>query len=299
LHDNVKKKRQQTWPLVAGAVLGALLAASGVLEPGAPDLPGDRVAVVNGVPVSKSDYLGYLDLLARDKRNPMTTEDRRHVLERIIEEKLLIDRGLNIDLPHSDPKVRKTIVNAMIQIAISEASSEEPTDAELADFYTATIDYFTAPARVQVRRMVFRGDNAAQRAQLAHRQLSGDNWLTVQAEFADTDILALPNSPLPVSKLRGYLGPTLTEAALALPPQSFSPPLAEQSGYSILQLLALQAGVPRPLEEIRDQVVREFQRRAGDAALRDYLQQLRRGADISIDEDFLQQLDTLDVANDG
>ncbi|MCZ6830901.1 MAG: peptidylprolyl isomerase [Gammaproteobacteria bacterium] len=281
--------------LVMGALLGAILAASGVLEAPKPELGNELVASVNGEYISKSDYLGYLDLLARDKRNPMSAADRRHVLDRIIEEKLLIERGLGIGLPYSDPKIRKSIVDAMIQTIISDVSSAEPDRSNLQEFYHQNSNYFASLARIRVQRMVFRGEDAQQRAQAAYASLSAEDWHTVARKMADTDILSLPGSMLPISKLRGYLGPTLTELALNLPVGGYSPPHADQAGYTILQLLDLQRSEPQPLEKIREQVLREFQRRADDNALREYLQELREAADISIDEEFLERLESASV----
>ena len=283
--------------LIAGALLGAALAASGILETPSPTLGKDLVASVNGKFISKADYLGYLDLLARDKRNPMTTTDRRHVLDRIIEEKLLLDRGLGIDLPYSDPRVRKAIVNAMIQTIISDVSTAEPDPKQLREFYQENSKYFASPAQIQVQRMVFRGADARQRAEAAHARLGAEEWDSVAATMADKDILSLPGSRLPISKLRGYLGPTLTDLALNLSVGGFSAPQADQAGFTIVKLLALQHSEPLELEKIREQVLREFQRRAGDDALRDYLEELRDAADIRIDEQFLRQLDQLEPSS--
>jgi hypothetical protein len=280
--------------LAAGALIGALLAATGLLD-WQDDKPGDNVvARINDLSIRKGDYLGYLDLVSRDKRNPMTEQDRRHVLDRIIEEKLLIERGLALDLPHSDPKVRKTIVNAMIETIVSDASSAEPDDAELEEFYLDNQNYFALPARVQLRRMVFRGDQARSRASEARQKLQAMEWNQVESEYADRDILSLPGSPLPLSKLRGYLGPSLTESALALEPGQYSEPLADQAGYTIVWLQDVQKSEPQPLQAIREQVAREFQRRASDAALRSYLDQLRREAEVVVDEAFLSELTRLD-----
>jgi parvulin-like peptidyl-prolyl isomerase len=281
--------------LVAGAVLGALLAATGLLESSDALLPADQVALVNGQPITKADFLGYLELLARDKRNPLDDSDRRHVLDRVIEERLMVDRGLELGLPHSDPAVRKTIVNAMIQLAIADSANVEPDERALAEFFDANRAYFTPADRLQLRRLVFRGEGSASRATEAHRRLATEDWAAVATELADTDLLSLPSSPLPVTKLRGYLGPSLTDAALQLPPGSISEPIADQGGYTILQVLSHQGDAAPPLPSIREQVAREYRRRAGDQALRDYLEGLRRHADVSVDEEFLAGLNRLDA----
>jgi hypothetical protein len=142
-----------------------------------------------------------------------------------------------------------------------------------------------------VQRMVFRGADARQRALAAHASLGEQGWQRVAESMADKDILSLPASMLPVSKLAGYLGPTLTELALNLPIGGYSTPQAEQAGYSILLLVDLQRSEKQPLADVREQVLREFQRRAGDEALREYLDELREAANIGIDETFLERLD--------
>ncbi|WP_279243344.1 peptidyl-prolyl cis-trans isomerase [Candidatus Litorirhabdus singularis] len=282
--------------LVAGAIVGILLASTGVLESN-PNTPAKEVlAQVNNERIDKAEYLAYLDLLARDKRNAMTSADRRHLLDRLIEEKLLLQRAVEIGVPFSDPTVRKTIINAMIATVTSDSASAAVDTEQLMRFYQQNQTYFAQPMRAQVRRMVFRGEQAQARSSAAEQALlNGQDWQRVQHKMADTDILALPSSPLPVSKLRGYLGPTLADAALELAPGAISAPLTEQAGFTILQLIDLQAGPAPPLAQVEERVLREYQRRAADQALRDYLNDLRGGADVSIDEAFLEQLDRLDA----
>lgn len=164
--------------LLAGVLAGALLATTGLLEPATAN-HSNAAAVVNGAVISKSDYLSYLDLMARDKRNPMTDEDRRHVLNRLIEEKLLIERALAIGLPAADSRVRKTIVNAMIQTAANEADMSAPSSGDISDFYSVNLAYFSSPTRISVRRMVFRGDDALDRANAAHEKLAGGGRVRV------------------------------------------------------------------------------------------------------------------------
>ncbi len=285
----MERPRSSELLLLAGALVGALLATTGLLEPATAN-HHNAAAVVNGKVISKTDYLSYLDLMARDKRSPMTEEDRRHVLNRLIEEKLLIQRALDIGLPAADSRVRKAIVNAMIQTAANEADMSEPSSDDINDFYNENLAYFSSPTRISVRRMVFRGNDALTRANAAHEKLASGDWTAVESEFADQDILALPSSLLPVSKLRGYIGPAKTEAVALLTPGSYTPPLVEQGGYTILLLQDSQLSSAPPLAEMHEQVLREYQRRGRDTAVRRYLDQLRTEADVSVDETFLAEL---------
>ena len=114
------------WAL--GTALGIVLAASGAFSP-ATELAGasgDVIARVNERSIRTDTYERARALVATDKRNPMSDADRAHVLRRLIEEELLIQRGETIGLVDLDPTVRKSIVAAMIQSIVAQSESEKP-----------------------------------------------------------------------------------------------------------------------------------------------------------------------------
>ena len=59
-------------------------------------------------------YEMQLEGLANDKRSPLTNEDREYVLERMIEEELLIKRAIDLGMLENNPMARGTIVQQMI-----------------------------------------------------------------------------------------------------------------------------------------------------------------------------------------
>ena len=279
--------------LAIGALCGFVLAASGLLESGPPGMT-DAIATVNNESISKEDYLNYLSLLAKDKRNPITAEDRRHVLNRMIEEKLIIERGLAIGLAQSDPNIRKVITNAMIATITADTAAQQADEDTLRKFYRQNQQYFSQPPRLQLQRMIFHLDNkntALYQARLAYQRVAaGEDFFSVKQQLSSPEVLSIPNSPLPPNKLRQYIGPALTEAALAMQSGTISEPLEDGNGYTLLYVTGNETAQARPFDEIKDLVASEYRRRAGDNMLRDYLQRLREQADIRIDEKFLSQL---------
>jgi len=83
--------------------------------------------------------------VATDKRDPLTAEDRAHVLERLIEEELLVQRGLTLGLARQDRRVRADLTATVIDGVVSDASEGEPSDDELTAFYAANRDFFAGP----------------------------------------------------------------------------------------------------------------------------------------------------------
>lgn len=98
-----------TGVLAAGALLGLAAAGAALLAPraGPAALPDDVVAVVNGAPVRSADYRRAVAALAADRRDPLGDADRRFVLERLVDEELLVQRALELGLARHDRRVRK------------------------------------------------------------------------------------------------------------------------------------------------------------------------------------------------
>jgi parvulin-like peptidyl-prolyl isomerase len=61
-----------------------------------------------------------------------------------------------------------------------------------------------------------------------------------------------------------------------------SEPVRSGAGFHVLQVLERQADAAPPLEQIAEQVLAEYRRRAGEHALRAYLDELRSRADIEV-----------------
>ena len=96
------------------------------------------IVSINGHPLYQSDWDLALQALAMNKRNEIAEEESLIVLERLIDEQLLLQRGLEIDLPQTEGMVRKSIVNAMIDKIVIEGEISEATDNDLKSFYEDT-----------------------------------------------------------------------------------------------------------------------------------------------------------------
>ena len=276
--------------LAGGAVLGALLAAAGLTAPGAGALPPDVVALVNQSPIRTEDYVRMCEAVAGDRKAPLEEADKQRVLDRLIEEELLVQRGLTLDLPRLDRRVRADLTQTVIDSIASQASQHEPTEQELQAFYDAHRDVFAGPGRLRVHQVFIRvtapSDPAAlaRADQAAQRLRAGESIDAVQASLGDPPLAALPDTPLPPTKLRDYLGPTALRTALELDVNEVSDPVRSGTGYHVLQVVERQADSAPTLEEVRPQVLSEYRRQASEQALRNYLDELRAGADVKMRE---------------
>jgi hypothetical protein len=281
----VSPARRARWLLLAGAALGIGLAGAGLLAPEAPSLTpeGDEIARVNGVPIAREDYTRALARIEADLAGRPDDAARRHVLERLIDDELLVQRGVALGLVESDAVVRKALASAVIASVVADASSAVPDDAELEAFYAANAKYFARPGRARIARITVRdGPDADARLRAALDALvAGTAPVEVRARFGDADAGILPDALLPEAKLRELLGPTQSGVALALEPGAHSAPQAEAGSRSILVSLEREPARSPALDEIRPQIEAEWTRRAGERALAAYLAELRGDAVIS------------------
>ena len=263
--------------LVAGLVIGLLAAFYSVLTPTF-ETSVDNVASVNGTPISREKYLSHLQALAADKKDPMTEADARFVLERIIEEELLVQRGLEVGLVDSDRRTRAAIVEAMISMTTADAESKQPTKEDIENFYENNRAYFSGSASLRVQQWVVTDQDSAE--QLRQRLNDGEDVSELREKVSMPAVMNPPNALLPLAKLREYIGPTAAENLARQEPGFVSEPQSYGSGYRLFHLLERRAAEAPALESIRDQVEAELVRRRGDQSLREYFDWLKGRSEI-------------------
>ena len=278
--------------LAIGAGAGVALAATGLVASSVTrgrGLPPGAVARVNGALVRGDDYARSLDALERDRRAGREPADRRLVLGRLIDEELLVQRGLELGLARQDARVRRDLTAAVIDAVVTEHEDGTPSDAELEAFYRRERDFFARPGRLRVRQLWCRADTAADapsaeaRARAAAASLrAGEDFAGVRARLGDPEIAPLPDALLSPAKLLDHLGPTALRAALELEAGAVSDPVRSATGYHVLQVIEREAEWVPPREEVADEVVAEYRRRRGERALRAYLDALRARAEVEI-----------------
>ena len=124
-----------------GAALGLALAALDLVgaRHDAASLPDGAIAVVDGVPIPTSDYERALAALSADRRSALDDDDRRRVLDRLVDEELLVQKGLDLGLPRRDRRVRSDIVASVVESVVAEAATREPSSAEVETSSPSTV----------------------------------------------------------------------------------------------------------------------------------------------------------------
>jgi peptidylprolyl isomerase len=280
--------------LAIGAAAGLALSAASLLTQGEEvvALPEGAVASVNGVAILREDYQRAVAALASDLRAPLAADDRTRVLDRLIEEELLVQHALSLGLARSDRRVRSDLVAAVLGSINASTDGTQPDPGEVERFYREERGYFASPGRLRVAQVFVAAEprraeaEAQARAQEAARRLhAGEPLESVKSQLGDEEIAPLPDAALPPAGLRSTLGPALLAAALELEVGASSDPLRSPQGYHVLQLREREATRTPPLAEIEEQVRAEIRRRAGDRALRERLDELRARGEVRVEQE--------------
>lgn len=276
--------------LAAGAVLGIGLAAAGLLGSGSEraDL-GDAIAVVNGQPLPRDAFERFVAAVEAERRTAeLPLAERQRLLDRLVDEELLLQHGIGLGLARHEPTARRVIVQSVIAAVTGAAEAREPESAELREFHARHPERFVWPGRVEIEALsvpVADGEDAAAReraAEVAAALAGGRPLEELRAAWTDVAVPPLPGGPLPLETVRRYLGPTAALRAAELEPGVVSEPFRAASGYLVLRVLARAPEQVLPFEEVAEQVRAEWLREQGEQALVRFLADLRAAADLRV-----------------
>jgi len=267
-----------------GLIIGILLAALAIVEKN--NITDQNwAAKIEDQLIPYERYQMQLEGLAKDKRSPLTNRDKEYVLERMIEEELLIKRAIDLGMLENNPMARGTIVQQMIKNIVTEGSRTEPQENELIEFFQENIGFFTKANRLRVRQIYFSkddfGDAVVEKAKDAFIRLNkGENFEEV-ALSGSKSALKIPDTLMNLSKVREYIGPSLMREAQLLKPGYSSAPNKVSGGYKIIYLVDREDATQPEYSNIRSTVLSEFLKRRDDQSLRKYLDNLKNWYDVT------------------
>ncbi|MDP6375523.1 MAG: peptidylprolyl isomerase [Pseudomonadales bacterium] len=211
-------------------------------------------------------------------------------ITRVVDEELLIQRGLELDLARQHNGARSTLLQAVTQVVVAENLGVEPTEDELRGYFETNPGRFSSPDALQVERILFSGhehgrEEARLRSARAYQQLlQGEAFAIVRARLGDEDLVLMPEVALIPRQLNQHIGPSLLRAAMGLADGQISKPVEVGQNLYVLRVVRRIDGAPLAYDDVRKRVVSEYRRELDRASLRAYLEWLRARADIRYTE---------------
>jgi len=286
--------------LAAGALAGIALAAGALLREGAPadpapPPPGDAVAWVDGEPISREAFARLVAQVARQRGQlELDAATRRELLERLIDEELLLREGLALGLARREPTARRAIVSAVAEGIGAAAGSVEPSAEELERLYAETREQWRRPGAVRIETALVpvpAGSGPAEESEALARARALAEAVRAGAPLAERAAAhgARASTPTPepvlLGALRDRLPPPVYEALGGLPAGAVTEPVRSAEGWWVVRLAERTPDEIPPLEAIASELRNLWVQRQHERALRAHLDALRERVEIRIAED--------------
>ena len=261
--------------LIAGGLAGLLAAGYGILRQADSGdvLPANVVAQVNDQVISRDRYDR---ALARLITYGAADDERALLLQRLVDDELLVQRALELGMVRSDTAVRNAMVDSLIASVTAEADAASPTDEELERYLADNTEHFSFVASVAVAAWQTDDESIAQ---------SFITSLRNDGEVAISDLIAaipdLPPGLMAIEILRDYLGPGIAAAAADMPVGS-SAVFARRGRWLVVKVLEKKTAAYNDLNSIRNRVLLDFRRRQAEQTLSDYIDELRHRTDVHV-----------------
>ena len=253
------------------------------------------VATVNGESISEEQFLKYAINLGANLDSEEDINILELLLERMIEEELLVQRGIELSLHKNDIEVRKTIIQQVIAFII-QVEDAQPDEEELINYFQKNINKYKPTELIHVNSIFVESNNEGSillgseydfKSQKdlfdkIYSQLSFKSFSEVKNEFNQPQIVELPNKTISLKDCRLYLNNKVCNEIILLENEEISQPIFYQNGYFIFQMIEKKRAEidGNFFEKVRDKVLFDYLNQKDDQKLIDYIKYLKNNADI-------------------
>jgi parvulin-like peptidyl-prolyl isomerase len=227
-------------------------------------------------------------------------QQREKVLRDMINEELLMQRGLEIDLPSYDPDVRNALVAGVELEVTAEVLAQQPTNEELRAYYEKHTDRYSSEGVMRLRDLVVKSEagSIAQvraKAQEAANAIRGGQALDAviqryglvdSGHFVDAGHVDLGD--IYQFAVHAKVDPALEKAILPLKAGGVSDPVEESDGAHVVVMLKHVFPLPESFEEALNRVWTDVKTDAQNKVRAANIDYLRGRGDIMVAPDYAQ-----------
>ncbi len=253
--------------LVAG---GLLFAVYGWLNRGSVSAP-------NVVRITTAEVSWLKETWARQWQRPPSEQELRGLVTDYLKESLLAREAQELDLDENDTVVRRRLAQKMEFLVQDTARLAEPDEDTLRRFYDDHRIQYRSPGRVSFTQLFFRSELDARRALAELKTRNADDLgdpSMLERDYADADEQALAS----------VFGPAFASQIFGLAPGAWYGPLASGYGFHVVRIDGQEAMRERPFEQVRAQVLEEWQRVQQAKASEQFFDRLLKKYDVVLDE---------------
>ena len=266
-------------PLLHFALIGAaLFFVYGRLNPGVE--PGRRIVVTQAV----------VDDLARQYQarwmRPASQQELANLVEVHVRDEIVYREGVALGLNQDDPVIKRRVRQKFEVMAEEQLASAPPSDADLAAYLAQHATRFTLPARLSFEQVYC--DGAAPRAEVERTVAAAKVALARGASpdrFGRPTLLPNEAQDMRMDLVARDFGPEFARQLEQVALAEWTGPVASSMGAHLVRVSTRTPGGLPALDDVRQQVAREWENARRERSRSDSLSQLRAKYEVVIEPD--------------
>ena len=253
------------------------------------------VALVNDVVISEDQFLKYASNLGADIQPEDDVEILELLLERMIEEELLVQRGIELDLHKKDIGVRKEMIKQVIDFII-QVERNQTSEEDIRVFYNKNIGKYTPTQKIQFQSIYINSPNKESvllgtesdlktlqpKLSKLYDELKTKDFLQIKSIYDENSFFEIPKKLISIKDCNNLFGKSICNEVASLKLDEVSQPIFFDNGYLIFKLVdyikqEIDEGY---YNEIREKIIFDYNNGLDDEKLKKYLKFLKENSEI-------------------
>ena len=254
------------------------------------------IAKVNDQYINEDQFLKYAITLGADFKAEEDEELIDLVLERMIEEELLVQRAIELKLHQQDIQVRKVLIEQIIEF-ILQLENLNPSDEQLKQYFINNIGKYSSDVELKIDSIFLKSKSEGSAMlgseydfELHQNELDNVksfietyDFSAAKQKFNESGFFIIPNGLIKYKDCIQYLGPTICNNLKSLNPGTVTEPVFYNNGFYFLKLVEIKKSLAeaKDFSKFREQIIFDYQNYEDDQAFIKYIEFLKSRASIT------------------
>ena len=240
----------------------------------------NAVALVNDMAISEDQYIKYISTLGIDVIDENDEELLEIVLEKMIEEELLLQKGIELELHKFDIQIRKAIIQQVINSVLLQ-NEEDVTEKELREYYENNKNKYQLNKLIHLD-IIFLNSQTEKDINLLLEAISTIGFAESKKQFHQELFFSIPDRLISIKDCNQLLGKNICKDVFRLNLNNISNPIRYESGFLIIKIRNTNSDIVNNdlFKKLYDKILFDFKNSEDDKYFKDYIQYLKENANI-------------------
>ena len=240
----------------------------------------NAVALVNDMTISEDQYIKYISTLGIDVIDENDEELLEIVLEKMIEEELLLQKGIELELHKFDIQIRKAIIQQVINSVLLQ-NEEEVTEKELREYYENNKNKYQLSKLIHLD-IIFLNSQREEDINLLLEAINTIGFVESKKQFHQELFFSIPNRLISIKDCNQLLGNNICKDIFELNLNDISNPIKYENGFLLIQIRNTNSDIKDIdlFNRLYDKILFDFKNSKDDKYFKDYIQYLKENANI-------------------